>query len=229
LKYYMQAGDAMPARVTKELLDAFPDKKLYIMYGQTEASPRLTYLDPGLARKKPESVGRPVPGVKIKLINEKGRECRTGEKGEITAKGDNVMLGYWRNPKGTKKVIKSGWLYTGDIAFKDKDGDLFIVGRRKNFVKIGANRVDPAEIERLAMKNKDIMEAAVISIPDPILGAKLKMFVSLTPDKKVDAGDIMNFCKLTLPSYQVPSKVEVLDSIPKNSYGKIDRERLRRI
>jgi acyl-CoA synthetase (AMP-forming)/AMP-acid ligase II len=223
----VQAGDAMPRQITKALLSALPGRKLYIMYGQTEASPRLTYLKPGLAKKKPDSIGKAIPGVKIKLVDKRGRECKSGERGEITAKGDSIMLGYWRDPKETKKVIKNGWLYTGDIAFKDKDGDLFIVGREKNFIKVGANRVDPMEIERLVAAKENIVEVAVIDIPDPILGSRLKMFISVAPGKKIRSNDIMAFCRHALPFYKVPSEIIVLTSMPKNSYGKIDKERLR--
>ena len=229
LKYYMQAGDAMPRHITEELLSLFPRKKLYIMYGQTEASPRLTYLDPKLARKKPESVGRPIPGVRIKLVNEKGKECGAGEKGEIAAKGDNVMPGYWNNPEDTKKVIKKGWLYTGDVAFRDKDGDIFIVGRKKDFIKIGANKVDPVEIEHLVMKDENIMEAAAVEIPDALLGSRIKLYVAPLPGRKISPRYVMRICRQAMPSYKIPSEVVILKAMPKNSYGKTDKEKLRLI
>ncbi len=135
LRYFMQAGDAMPPRITNELLRKFPNKRLYLMYGLTEASPRLTYLDPALALKKPDSVGKAVPGVRVKVVDSLGRECEAGVVGEIIASGDNVMLGYWNNKKETAKTIRKGWLFTGDMGFKDKEGDLFIVGRKGKVIK----------------------------------------------------------------------------------------------
>ena len=226
LKYFMQAGDKMPEHITAELLNIFPKKKLYIMYGQTEASPRLTYLSPDSAKKKPNSIGKAIPGVKIKVVNDSGTECEQGKEGEIVARGDNIMLGYWNNDKETAKIIKDGWLHTGDIAFKDKEGDLFITGRKKDFIKIGGNRVNPCEIERLVLENERIAEAAALGIPDSILGEKIKLFVALIPGKKLDKKEIMARCKEQLPSYSIPSDIAVLKSIPKNSYGKIDKKTL---
>ncbi len=226
LKYFMQAGDSMPQNITLKLITIFPNKKLYVMYGQTEASPRLTFLNPDLVKTKPNSIGRAIPGVRVKLINEKGKSCRAYEEGEITARGDNIMLEYWNNHRETKKVLKDGWLYTGDIAYKDKDGDLFIVGRKKNLMKIGGHRINPLEIERLIMEHGSVMEAAVVSVKDPLLGEKTRLFASSMPGKKIDKEDIMKFCKRRLPSYKVPREVVIVDSLPKNSLGKIDREAL---
>ena len=229
LKYFMQAGDAMSPNITKELNEAFPDKKLYIMYGQTEASPRLTYLNPDLIKQKSNSIGKAIPGVEIKVVDIKGRECRSKDKGEIIARGNNIMLGYWNKDKETAKVIKKGWLYTGDIAFKDKDGDLFIVGRKKDFIKVGGNRVNLVEIENLAMRHEEVVEAAVIGIPDKILGEKIKLFIALTPDTKIRDDEILRFCKNKLPSYKMPVEIVILETMPKNSYGKTDKIKLRQI
>jgi len=227
LRYFMQAGDRMSPNITKELINIFPRKKLYIMYGQTEASPRLSYLNPNLAKKKPGSIGRPIPGVEIKVVDDRGKETKTGQEGEIIVRGDNIMLGYWNNKKETANVIKARWLYTGDIALKDKDGDLFIVGRKKSFIKVGANRINPLEIEDILMKCKGVIEAAAVEADDAILGKRIKAFVSLGSGKDSSAEDIIKFCKKQLPSYKVPTEVIILPSIPKNSLGKIDKESLR--
>jgi len=226
LRYLMQAGDRMPENITKRLVSLFPGKKLYLMYGQTEASPRIAYLDPGSARKKPGSIGRAIPGVTIKVVNESGRECREGKAGEIAVKGDNVMIGYWKNRRETRKVLKKGWLYTGDIAFKDKEGDLFIAGRRKGFVKIGGNKVNPAEIENVVLGIEGVMEAAAIGAKDPVLGERLKLFVTLVPGAKITSAEIKKICRSELPTYKVPQEVAILKDIPKNSFGKIAREEL---
>lgn len=229
LRYFAQAGDRMPEDLTRRLSGMFSDKAIYLMYGQTEASPRLTYLNPDLVNRKPGSVGRAIAGVKIRIINEKGQDCRAEEEGEIIAHGDNIMLGYWNNAKETSKVIRAGWLYTGDIAFKDREGDIFIVGRKKNFIKVGANRVNPLEIERLVMEDKRILEAAVIGVQDKILGEKPRLFISLTPGEILDPKEVIDLCRSRLPSYKVPSEVRILDFIPKNSYGKISKTDLMRI
>ncbi|MBU4377287.1 MAG: acyl--CoA ligase [Candidatus Omnitrophica bacterium] len=226
LKYFMQAGDKMPPHITMELTEALPDKKLYIMYGQTEASPRLTYLNPDLVKRKPDSIGRAIPGVEIKVVNKQGAECRAGQEGEIVASGDNIMLGYWNNDSETAKVIKKRRLYTGDIAFKDSDGDLFIVGRKKDFIKVGANRINPLKIEQLMTEDSRIMEAAAIGVPDRVLGTRIKIFVTLVPGGKAGHKDIIRFCSGRLPSYVRPCDITILKAMPKNSYGKIDRKKL---
>ena len=181
----------------------------------------------GEVKTKPESVGRAISGTRIKVVNEKGEECAVGEKGEILAKGDNVMLGYWKNEKETAKVIKNGWLHTGDIAFKDKDGDLFIGGRKKDFIKVGANRVSPLEIESLIIEDARVMEAAVIGVADDILGERIKLFVTLMPGEKMTGEETIILCRKRLPSYKIPADVVMLKSMPKNSYGKIDKDKLR--
>jgi acyl-CoA synthetase (AMP-forming)/AMP-acid ligase II len=227
LRCFLQAGDKMPEETTRKLLSLFPRKKLYLMYGQTEASPRLTYLDPKLLRRKPASAGRAIPGVEVRIMNKSGRECDPGEEGEIIARGDNVMLGYWKNKRETNSVIKNGWLRTGDMAYKDKDGDIFIVGRKKDIIKIGGRKVNPREIEDLVVKYKGVMESAVVDFKDKLLGRKIKLFVAPICGKKLSAKDIMRFCRAHLPSYKVPLEIIILKHIPKNSFGKVDKFALR--
>lgn len=227
LRYFMQAGDKMPPDVAKRLALLFPKKKLYLMYGQTEASPRISYLDPSLVPRKAGSVGKPIEGVRVKIVNVRGKECKEGEEGEITVKGANIMAGYWNNPVQTNTALKKGWLYTGDIGFKDPDGDIFIVGRKKDFIKIGGNRISPAQIEDMVSRLKGIMENVALSFKDPVLGERLKLFVTLVPGSKLEREQIIRFCKANLPAYGVPRDVVVLKNMPKNSLGKIDRESLR--
>ena len=180
VRYFMQAGDKMPEGLVKKLLSAFPEKKIYLMYGQTEASPRLTYLDPQLVMKKPGSVGKALAGIRIKVIDEKGRECAIGEEGEIAARGDNVMLGYWKNKKETGKALRNGWLYTGDLGYKDKDGDLFITGRKKRFVKVGGVKTGPVRAAGIAIKHPDIFEASMAEMR----GFRDKPKRPVNPEKK---------------------------------------------
>lgn len=227
LRRLMQAGDKMSPNITRQLAEIFPDKELYIMYGQTEASPRLTYLNPRLVKRKPGSAGKAIPGVEVRVVTKGKRECGKNEAGEIIARGENVMLGYWKDEKETKKAIKDGWLYTGDIAFKDEAGDLFIVGRKKDFIKVGAHRVSPLEVEGVVMEHPGVMEAAAAGVDDEILGRKIKVFITLAPGRKVSLKEVIDFCKERLPGYKVPSAISVLDSMPRNSFGKIDKDLLR--
>ena len=160
-----------------------------------------------------------MPGVEIKIAG-----------GEIAARGDSIMLGYWRNRAQTQKVLRGGWLHTGDMGYMDSDGYLYIVGRRGDLLKIGGNRVNPLEIEQAVMGMDGIAEASVIGVPNRILGNRLKLFVSLErPRKKIDKGSIIRFCRMRMPAYKVPGEVVMLKSIPKNDEGKIDREALKRL
>lgn len=226
LRYFMQAGDAMPEPVTRGLVRAFPGKKVYLMYGQTEAAPRLAYLDPALAAAKPSSVGKAIPGVTIKIADSRGRECMTGQAGEIVAKGDNIMIGYWRNRKETAKVLRRGWLHTGDVGFKDGDGDIFIKGRVKGFVKVGAQKANPSDAEKVALGYGGVGEAAAVAVRDRILGNKICIFVSPLPLARIDIMGLKRLFIERLPRFGRFIEVKVLASLPKNNYGKIDRKSL---
>ena len=137
------------------------------------------------------------------------------------------MLGYWNNPAETAHVIKEGWLRTGDMAFKDEEGDLFIVGRRKDFLKVGAHRVSPLEIENVVSDYEGVMEAAVIGAPEPVLGESVKCFITTNPGKKIETEDLEKFCKKRLPLYKVPADIIFLESMPRNNLGKIDKQALK--
>jgi long-chain acyl-CoA synthetase len=177
-------------------------------------------------KKKPASVGRAIPGVKIKIVDGDGCECRAGETGEIIAKGDNIMIGYWRNRRETAKVLRNGWLRTGDMAFKDEDGDIFITGRKKGIVKLGGYRINPSELECLASEYSGVDCAAAIAKADKTLGRRICLFVSPRPGAKIDAVSLKGHCAARLPVYGRSIDVRVLRSIPKTNYGKIDRKSL---
>jgi len=147
LRYVTQAGGAMPPQHTRELVALLPDARIYIMYGQREATAQLTCLSPEDLIKHLGSIGKAVPGVEIELVrDEQGAEAGDLIEGEIVAKGQNIMIGYWNDPEETNKVLKDGRLYTGDIGRIDKDGFIFFVGRKSDRIKIGAHWVSPKEI-----------------------------------------------------------------------------------
>src|SRR5690606_18608619 len=145
VRYITQAGGAMPHPLIQRLRTELPSARLFVMYGQTEATGRLTYLDPADLDRKLGSVGKPVAGVEIQVCDASGRELPPGEIGEIRARGPNIMLGYWRDPQATQQVLRDGWLYTGDLGHKDNEGFLYIDGRAVEMIKVGAFRVSPQE------------------------------------------------------------------------------------
>ena len=226
LRYFAQAGDAMPPSLARRLADTFPDKEIYLMYGQTEASPRLTSLHPRLVSQKPGSVGGAIPGVEIRIVDSSGGECAAGEEGEIITRGDHVMMGYWNAPEETARVLKGGWLYTGDLAVKDSDGDLYIRGRKENLLKVGGERVHPSIIEKVITDHEAVLEAAVVGVPDPFLGTRLESFVTLEAHKSVSEQDLLKHCRERLSPATVPYRILILKTMPRNSGGKIDRAAL---
>jgi len=226
LRYLTQAGGSMAPEVTRKVMAAFPDKELFIMYGQTEASPRVTWLPPEKLKAKLGSIGIEVPGVKIRLVDENHLEVDQGKVGEIVVSGDNVMKGYWKGD-GQDDILKDGQLFTGDLARRDEDGYYFVVGRKKDIVKVGGFRVSPKEIEELLLENDMISEVAVIGVPHEILGEALKAIVVLNPGVNTTEKEILDFCRPRLAMRKVPSFIYFVESLPKLQSGKIDKGHLR--
>jgi acyl-coenzyme A synthetase/AMP-(fatty) acid ligase len=208
-------------------MQALPNTSIYIMYGQTEAAPRLTYLEPREIIRKAGSIGKAIPGVAIELITEKGVPAAVGEEGEIVASGGNIMIGYWNNPEATRKVLKDGKLYTGDIAKMDEEGFLYIVGRQNDMIKSGAHRVSAKEIEEIILELKAVHETAVIGVDDKILGEAIKAFVVLKEGATLDAKEVQRHCALRLASFKIPKEVSFVADLPKTNSGKVRRHMLK--
>jgi len=228
LRYFTQAGGPMAPEIIKKLMAAFPDKEIYIMYGQTEASPRISYLPPERLKEKIGSVGIPVPGVDISILNDYGQEVKPGEIGEIVVRGDNVMMGYWGKPKEQDEVLKDGCLYTGDLAKRDEEGFIYIVGRKKEIIKTGGSRVSAKEVEECLLEHPLVAETAVFGIKDDILGEAIKAAVVLKEGIKIGEKEIKAFCRKKLADYKVPHIIEFFDSLPKYRSGKINKLALKR-
>lgn len=224
LRYITQAGGHMPLEVKDELLSHFFDKKIYIMYGATEASARLSYLEPEYLPMKKNSIGKAIPNVEIKVMKEDGKETVAYEIGEIAARGSNIMRGYWNKPDETSKVLKNGWYYTGDLGYADEEGFLFVTGRKRDMIKVGIYKVSALEIEEVLYKFPGLHEAAVIGIPDEVLGEALAAFVVMSHPE--NESDIISFCEKRLPQYKVPRKIVFTDTLPKNESGKIMKQKL---
>ncbi len=229
LRFIAQAGGKLANTFIKELMELFPDKHIFIMYGQTEATARLSYLPPALLEDKLGSIGKGIPDVKLQVLNKGGNPVGLDEIGEIVAEGDNIMQGYWKDPEGTKKTLKDGKLYTGDLAKVDEDGFIFLVDREKNIIKSGGYRVSSKEIEDIIFQIPEVVEAAVIGVPDDLLGEAIKAFVVPVQSAKnlIDKDFIINYCRKELPSYKIPRYVEFLKGLPKSSSNKVRYEVLK--
>lgn len=227
LRYVTQAGGSMAPSVQHEVADIFSPAKLYIMYGTTEASPRLTYLEPDMLKIKSGSIGKAIPNVEVIIADENGIALPNGVQGEIAARGSNIMMGYWKDPLATASVLKNGFYFTGDIAVTDEDGYIFVVGRKKEMIKVGGNRVSAKEIEEALISLPEISEAAAIGVHDNILGEAIKAFVVLKEESISDTSTIRQKLFSVLPSYKVPKYIDFRQSLPKNESGKIMKEMLK--
>lgn len=230
LRYVTQAGGRLPEVFITELCSALKDIDIYIMYGQTEATARLSYLPPENIKNKLGSIGKGIPGTELVIVNKEGKPVKVGQVGEVVAKGGNIMKGYFNDSQETKKVLKNGMLYTGDLAVKDEEGYIYIVSREKNIIKSGGNRISPKEIENVISEIKEVVECAVIGVEDDILGEAVKAFVVLKENNSnINSKYIFRYCMDRLPRYKVPKYVKFLKSLPKNSSGKVLFKELKNI
>jgi acyl-CoA synthetase (AMP-forming)/AMP-acid ligase II len=226
LRYLTQAGGAMSPALTQKLRTALPQPRLFVMYGQTEATSRISWLPPERLDEKLGSVGIPVQGVSWKIQCEDGSDAAPGHDGEVWVRGPNVMLGYWNNPEATAAVLRDGWLHTGDIGRLDADGYLFLHGRRNDMIKTGAHRVHPTDVEEVITEMPFIREVAVVGVDDAILGQVIKAFV-VADDIPPRAEDrIKAHCRARLAPYKIPRHIAFVDALPRTASGKVRRVQL---
>ncbi|MEW6755220.1 MAG: AMP-binding protein [Candidatus Latescibacterota bacterium] len=228
LRKLQQAGGKLPDRFIAELRAAHPDADYYLMYGQTEATARLSCLPPRDLEARPGSIGRGIPGVTLQVLDEDGCPVPPGVTGEIVARGDNVTLGYWRDPEATRQTHRGGALWTGDLAKLDEDGYIHVVDRAKDFLKPFGHRVSSKQIEDHVVEIADVVEAAVVGVPDDLMGEAARAFVVLRRQASVSAEDILAHCRHRLPPYAVPREVVVLPALPRSAGGKVDKASLKR-
>ena len=161
-------------------------------------------------------------------MDDVGNILPSGEKGEIVARGSNIMLGYWNDEEGTGQALKNGYYHTGDLGYKDTDGFIFVVGRKNDIVKVKGFRVSTKEVEEKIFELDEVDEVAVIGVADAILGEALKAYIVLKKEAgQVDKKMLLKRLRATLPDYKVPTEIELMESLPKNNYGKILKNELK--
>jgi len=222
LKYVTQAGGKLHKAFIEEFIIAFPKIDFFVMYGQTEATARLSYLPPEKLKEKLGSIGKGIPGVELKVVNEQGNSVKTRENGEIIAKGDNIMTGYYKDEDTTKQTIKDGWLYTGDIATVDEDGYIYIQSRQKEIIKVRGIRISPKEIEEVIVTYPGVIDCTIEAEADEITGESLKAIVFINDsDKDVFTEDIIKqHCATHLSSAKIPQRIEFDTKLTFNAAGK---------
>jgi long-chain acyl-CoA synthetase len=222
LRYVQQAGGHLAPAFIRELKDALPGTEIFIMYGQTEATARLSCLPPDLLDRKLGSVGKEIPGVKLRVVDESGCGVRVGEVGEIVAEGENVTLGYWREPAETARTFRNRTLYTGDLATIDEDGFIYVVDRAKDFLKCGGKRISCLQVENQLEEFECLLEAAVVAAPNEVLGEAVKAFlVARMPGCPYFEDCFREYCKKHMLPHLVPREFVVVAALPKNNAGKV--------
>ncbi len=229
LRYLTNAGGPMPSELLKRLRAVFPEKKIYLMYGQTEATARLAFLPPEDLLQRGRSAGRAIPGVTLKIVKEGGEAAKPGAVGEIHAFGENIMQGYWKDPESTAKVLQGGWLRTGDMGCMDEEGYLTIVGRNCEMIKSGAYRISPVEIEEVLLSHPGVREAGVVGVDDPVLGEAICGVVSPKQDHQPTDMELLAYCARHLAPYKRPKAICLVKELPKSFSGKVLRQELREI
>jgi long-chain acyl-CoA synthetase len=226
LKYVTQAGGKLHNIFIEEFTQAFPRVKFFVMYGQTEATARLSILPSRLLREKLGSVGKALTGVTLKLADENLKEVKVGEVGQVLAKGDNIMKGYYKDLDGTREAIKDGWLLTGDLARMDQDGFLYMVGRKKEIIKVGGRRVSPKEIESVILSIPQIVDCTIKGIDDDLLGEGIQANVVVKGffDQFSMKQAILTVCNQNLALFKIPQVIHFEEQIKVNAAGKKVKE-----
>jgi amino acid adenylation domain-containing protein len=231
VRYFTNTGAPLPVEHIEKLRRLFPQVKIFSMYGLTECK-RVSYLPPEQIERRPRSVGKAMPNVEAYVVDEKGERVPPGTVGELVVRGSNVMVGYWELPEETARALRAGpvpgelVLHTGDLFQTDEDGYLYFVGRRDDMIKTRGQRVSPREVEEVLHRLQGVAEAAVLGVPDPVLGTAIKAVVRQAPGARLTAQEVMAHCLQHLEDFMVPKLVEFRDTMPTTDTGKVSKREL---
>jgi acyl-CoA synthetase (AMP-forming)/AMP-acid ligase II len=229
---------AMPESVILEAIERFPDVQFINAFGQTETAATITMLPPedhdltgtpeeiAKKRKRLRSIGVPMDGVDVQIMNEAGEELPVNEPGEIVARGKRLMKGYW-GEESNSVINAEGWLYTGDLGYRDEDGYIFLTGRAREIIKRGGEMISPEEVEETLERHKAVREASVIGVPDTTWGELVHAIVVVEKGATVTEAEIIEHARQALASYKKPDKVHFTDELPRNALGKVLRPRVK--
>ena len=229
----------MPVEVIRRAIVEFPGVQFINAFGQTETAATITMLPPDdhvltgseeeIERKlkRLTSIGKPLEDVEVRIVDEDAHDTPVGEVGEIVARGQRLMKGYWGQESQTAETIKDGWLYTGDLGYWDDDGYIFLAGRARDFIKRGGEMISPEEVEQVLHSHPAIEEAAIIGVEDIDWGERVRAVVVATQGHIVDEEDIIEYCRQRLASYKKPESVVVVDELPRNPMGKVLKRTLK--
>jgi long-chain acyl-CoA synthetase len=230
LRYLTVAGGKLDEKYVKQMTSSLHHLDFYIMYGATEATARMSYLSPELVGRKPGSIGKAIDGVTLELVGEGGGSVSEGEIGEIVARGQNIMLGYLDDPGGTRQVLSDGRYSTGDLARRDEDGDLYIVDRKNSLIKSMGFRVSPLAVERVLRDHPLAESAVVFGAKDDAVGEIVMTVVQPSSGTNTEElkRELLDHCHKRLASFEVPQRIEFVESLPLTSAGKVDLTQLKK-
>ena len=232
IRYVTNTAAALPPKHILQLREAFPKAKVYSMYGVTECK-RVSYLPPEELDRRPTSVGKGMPNEEVYIVKETGELAKPGEIGELVVRGSNVMKGYWGMPEETDRVLRPGrylWekvLYTGDLFKMDEDGYLYFVARKDDIIKSRGEKVSPKEVENVLYEIDEVLEAAVVGVPDEILGEGIKAIIVPKDGVILSEKEVLKHCQQNLENFMVPKVIEFVPSLPKTLTGKIRKAELK--
>lgn len=222
LKYVTQAGGKLAPVFIDEFREAHPEIRFIVMYGQTEATARLSWLPPELWESKKGSMGKGIPDVELRVVNEKGEAIKPGETGEVIARGDNIMMGYFADEEGTNSALRNGWLYTGDLGTVDDDGYIYLTARSKEIIKVRGKRISPKEIEAVILALHEVIDVTIEGIEHEIEGEMLKATVILKKGAKelLTEEALKQHCSKNLALFKVPGVFELKEELTISATGK---------
>jgi len=230
LRYLTNTAASLPPVQIRQIQSKFPGAVIYSMYGLTETK-RTLYLPPDQLSKRPDSVGIAIPGTEVWIVDDQGNRLGPGEVGELVVRGQHVMRGYWSDPVATAERFRPGTIpgerfcYTGDLFKCDEDGYMYFVSRKDDIIKSRGEKVSPKEVENVLYGLDGVVEAAVIGVPDSLLGQAIKALVVV--EKELTESEILKYCRDRLEDFMVPQKVEFVQDLPKTASGKIKKSDLR--
>ncbi len=223
----------MPVEVIRRAIAEFPDVQFINAFGQTETAATITMLPPDdhvltgtedeveRKLKRLASIGKPLEDVEVRIVDEDGVDVPLGDVGEIVARGERLMKGYWGQESATTETIRGGWLFTGDLGYWDDDGYIFLAGRAKDFIKRGGEMISPEEVEQVLHSHPDIEEAAIIGVPDIDWGERVRAVIVARAGHDIDTDDVIEYCRARLASFKKPESVIIVNELPRNPMGKV--------
>jgi long-chain acyl-CoA synthetase len=220
-------GSPATEEMVRGIFNKLPHLQISVGYGLTESFAMATTTPFEDALRKIKAVGKCLPTVDAKIVDDEGDDLPTDGVGEIVLKGAKVFKGYWKKPEATSTTIEDGWLHTGDIGKIDDEGFIYILDRKKDMINRGGEKIYSLEVENVIFENPSVLEAAVVGVPDTVMGEVVKACIALKPGENATEEDIKQFCSERLADYKVPKFVEFMDCLPRNPAGKVSKPELR--